>query len=58
MKHNATNSTRSYFIRNFSKYPIVESETLSFKNQYFFEQFGTNRGMLYGRVVVGSQAGP
>ncbi|GMH47159.1 hypothetical protein TrVE_jg3055 [Triparma verrucosa] len=36
-----------------SKYPVVDSETLSFKNQYFAEQFGTNRGMLYAKVKVG-----
>ncbi|GMI18710.1 hypothetical protein TrLO_g4581 [Triparma laevis f. longispina] len=38
-----------------SKYPVVDSETLSFKHQYFAEQFGTNRGMLYAKINVGEK---
>jgi len=33
-----------------SKHPIVDFETLSFKNQYFAESFGVNRGALWARV--------
>ena len=35
-----------------SKHPILTSETLPFKNQYFAEQFGVNRGMMYAQVSV------
>ena len=40
-----------------SKHPILTSETLSFKNQYFAEQFGVNRGMMYAQVSMNGGAG-